>query len=185
MLDYRYEQLSAGELPIKLKDAKEYLKIDGSVDNSVIQNMIATVIQLGEMTVGRDFRVKTWKLFLDCFDERILIRKSQVASITSVEYTLNSVLTDVPNTVWQLKKGYQFSELVLRYNQVWPSDGDEIEHGIEIIFVTEVPRHIEVYKVAALKHLAFLYENRGDCSAEDAMMKSGAKDTYGSVIARV
>lgn len=184
-LDYRYEVTTAGTLPIDLAVAKKYLKIDGGSDNSVIQDLIATVIQWGERHTGRDFRVKTWKLFLDCFQERILIRKSQVNTITSIQHIVSDSLVTVASTVYQFKKGYQFSEILLRFDQVWPINTDEIEAGIEIIFVTKIPRNIESYKSAALQHLAYLYENRGDCSTDEAAKASGAIETYGSRIPRI
>ena len=82
MLNYRYELSDGGDLPINLKEAKDYLKIDGGTDNQVIQDLLATAVQFGEGYTGRDFRVNTWLLYVDCFEDRILLRKTQVASIT-------------------------------------------------------------------------------------------------------
>ncbi len=179
-LNYRYELIDNGDLPITLKRAKEYLKLESAndSDNSTIQDMIATVIQHGERYVGRDFRPKTWVLTLDGFVDRICLRKSQVASITSVKYLVSGTLTSIATSVWYLKKGYEFSEILLKDGQTWPTDIDTIEAGIEIIFVTETPRYIEQYKIGALEHLAYLYQNRGDCDVGVAARKSGATEKY-------
>ncbi len=184
-LPYRYQELDSGDLPFDIGDAKKYLKIEGSADNAVLQNLITTVVQWGERHTGRDFRIKNWRLILDCFDDRILIRKSPVASITTFKYTLLTVLTTIASTVYQFKQGHQFSEVLLRCDQEWPNDLDKIEAGIQIEFATAVPRQMVSYKQAALQHLAYLYENRGDCSVDKAAKKSGALNTYGTIIPRV
>jgi uncharacterized phiE125 gp8 family phage protein len=177
-LSYTYSLSDTGTLPIDLKAAKAYLKVDTDTDNTVIQNLLATVIQYAERYTGRDLRAKIWKLNQDCFEDRILLRKSQVASVTSVKYMVDDSLVSIASSVWYLKPGYQFSEVLLKSDQVWPPDIDEVESGIEIIFVTKTPRYIEQYKIGALEHLAFLYANRGDCDVSSAALKSGASEKY-------
>jgi hypothetical protein len=177
-LNYRYELSDNGTLPISLKSAKEYLKIENSAENETIQHMIATVVQFAERYTGRDMRIKTWKLVTDCFEDRILLRKSEIASVTSVKYLVDDSLSTIADTVYYLKKGYQFSEVLLKSEQVWPSDLDAVESGIEIIFATQVPRYIEQSKIGALEHSAYLYANRGDCDVDVAALKSGATEKY-------
>jgi hypothetical protein len=177
-LTYRYELFNSGTLPFDVKFAKEYLKIENDADNPVIQDMVATVVEFAERYTGRDMRPKTWKLWLDCFEDRILLRKSQVASVTTVKYMVDTSLSTIATSVWYLKKGYQFSEVLLKDGQIWPTDMDEVESGIEIIFLTSVPRYYEQYKIGMLEHLAFLYQNRGDCDVNSAATKSGASEKY-------
>lgn len=177
-LTYRYELSVPGTLPITKESAKSYLKLETDADNATIQDMVATVVQFAERYTGRDMRPKTWKLWLDCFEDRILLRKSQVNSITSVKYMVDDSLVTIATSVWYLKKGYQFSEILLKASQVWPTDIDEVESGIEIIFVTQEPRNIETYKTGMFEHLAYLYQNRGDCDVESAAKKSGATEKY-------
>lgn len=177
-LTYRYNLDKVGTLPIKVKEAKDYLKIDGEVDTKLLQDMIATVVQFAERYTGRDLRENTWKLVIDCFKDRTLLRKSEIASVISVKYTLLGTLTTIATSVWYLKQGHQFSEILLKDGQVWPTDLDEIEAGIEIIFLTQIPRNITQMKVGILEHLAFLYQNRGDCDEDEAARKSGATEKY-------
>jgi uncharacterized phiE125 gp8 family phage protein len=177
-LTYTYTLNDTGTLPISLKQAKAYLKVDSTTDDSVIQDLIATVFQFAERYSGRDMRAKTWQLVLDCFDDRILLRKSEVSSITSVKYSVSGTLDTISSAVYYLKAGHQFSEILLQEDQAWPSDIDEIEAGIQIIFDTKTPRYITQYKVGALEHLAFLYANRGDCDVSVAALKSGATEKY-------
>jgi len=177
---YRYELdlNSVGDLPITLKVAKRYLKVENDEDNAIIQDMIATVVQFAERYTGRDLRKNIWKLIIDEFADRILIRKSQVNTIDQIQYTVGGVLTTIASTVFILKKGYGFSEVLLREDQEWPDDLDEVEAGIEITFATQIPRYIEQYKSGVLEHLAFLYQNRGDCDVNSAALRSGASQLY-------
>lgn len=186
MLSYRYELSDSGDLPITLKQAKDYLKIDGKDDNQVIQDLLATAVQFGEGYTGRDFRISTWLLFVDCFEDRILLRKAQVASITKVEYLVSAAFITVASSVYYLKPGHGFSEILLADGEIWPTDIDTIEAGIKIEFKTQVPRSIEQLKTGVYKHLAFLYQNRGDCDEDAAAKKSGATEQYDQVrIARI
>ncbi len=177
-----YELVTAGANPISLKDAKGYLKVDSDVDDTVIRLLLTSVVQYAENYTGRDFRTNTWKLFLDEFEDRICLRKSPIDAITLVQYTLSGTLTTIVNTVYYLKKGHQWSEVLLLDEQEWPTDGDDVEttneHTIEITFTTEIVRFISEVKAAILHHLAFYYQNRGDCTAKEAAEMSGANEMY-------
>ena len=178
-LPYTYALNEEGTLPIAVKDAKAYLKIENDAELAIIQNLIATVVQYAERYTGKDMRAKTWQLTYDGFEDRTLLRKSQVASITSVKYTVSGALVTIADTVYYLKKGQQFSEVLLQDDESWPTDMDEVESGIQIIFVTETPRYLAQYKIGMFEHLAFLYQNRGDCDVNSAAIKSGATEKYG------
>lgn len=184
-LDYKYERTQTGTLPIDVSSAKDWLKIGTNEDNDTIQRLLEAAVQWGEHHVGRDFRANTYTLRLDCFTDRILLRKSEIASITTITYTLATVPTAVATSVWALKKGRQFSEIILKPDQIWPTDQDEGESGILITFLTGVPRKIEEYKQATLQLLAYLYENRGDCAVDEAAKKSGAYTMYGGRVERI
>lgn len=177
-----YKLTETGNNPISLKDAKGYLKIDDTADDTVIRLLLTAVIEYAEQLTGRDYRTNTWKLFLDNFEDRICLRKSPVDAITLVQYTLAGTLTTIVNTVYVLKIGHQFSEVLLQDEQEWPTDGDDVEttneHTIEITFTTEIPRHISEAKLAMLQHLAFFYQNRGDCDVRTAAEQSGADKLY-------
>jgi len=176
---FTYELSIVGTLPITVKRAKSYLKVETDEDNILLQDMIATTVRFAERYMGRDLRQNTWKLIIDKFTDRICLRKSQVRSITNVKYTVDAALVTIANTVYYLKKGYGFSEVLLQDGKTWPTDLDEIEAGIQITFITEIPRHIEQYKLGVLEHIAFLYQNRGDCDVDSAAVKSGAVQLYG------
>ncbi len=176
---YELFPANADTLPITLTRAKSYLKIETDEDNAILADMIATVVQFAERYTGRDFRKKTWSLTIDKFTDRICLRKSQINSIGNVQYTVDGALVIIANTVYYLKKGYGFSEVLLQDGETWPTDLDDVEAGIIIVFSTNTPRYIEQYKTGLLEHLAFLYQNRGDCNVDSAAVKSGAIQLYG------
>jgi uncharacterized phiE125 gp8 family phage protein len=177
-LNYHYELVTSGKLPVTPKDAKSYLKIDSDSDDDVLQKIIEAAVLWAERYTGRDFRAKTWKLTIDCFEDRILLRKSQVASVNQIQYTVSAALVTVASSVYYLKRTNAFSEVLLGFDQTWPTDGDQIEAGIEITFDTAIPKYIDEYCVGLLRHIAHLYQNRGDCSVGDAARLSGAVQFY-------
>lgn len=183
-----YEITDLGTIPIDLdKEAKPYLRIAHGDDDAILHTMIRATVQHAERYTGNDFRANTWKLTIDKFADRICIRRSPVASISQIQYLVSDVLTTIATSVYYLKKGNStFSEVLLSDGQTWPSDLDPIEHGIEITFLTEAVENLSEMKMGMLKALAWMYENRGDCTAKDAAKESGATDLYDQIrIARV
>lgn len=175
---YRYEITASGALPLKFKEVKAYLRIDTDEDNDLLNALIRTAVQFGERYTGVDFRAITRKLTLDEFTDRICLRRNPVASITSVQY-LKTTLQTVATTVYYLKKGRVFSEVLLQEDQAWPTDGDAREAGIEIVFVTAPTEFLDQAKTALLRHLAALYECRGDCDTEEVALQKGVMVLYG------
>jgi uncharacterized phiE125 gp8 family phage protein len=177
-----YELVTAGTLPISLNtEAKPHLKVESNVDDALITNLLHAVTSYAEASTGRDYRANIWKLWQDDFGAdtggRILLRKCPVNSITSIKYMVSTLQT-IADTVYYLKKGSVWSEILLKEDQEWPSDMDDVESGIEIIFATVAHRQTERAKMGMLKHLAHLYQNRGDCDVSDAAAKSGADEVY-------
>lgn len=170
--------VSHGTIPIKLEVAKDHLKVTGQVDDALITGLLTDIATYAESETGRSYRTNTWTLLLDTFVDRICLRKSPVASITSIKYLVSDSLVTIATSVYYLKKSRGFSEILLSDDQSWPTDMDTIEHGIEIIFVTDVDREVERAKTAMLKHLANLYQNRGDYNVSDSAKQSGAKALY-------
>ena len=148
--------------------------------------MIDSATEYGESYTGRAFRVQTWTLLIDSFANRIVLNRNPIDTITTVKYILSGTLTTIASTVYYLKKGVQCAEVLLREDQDWPTDLDEIEHGIEVIFTTVAYRNISQIKDALYRHIAYLYANRGDCDTKSAGKASGADAIYDQFrIARV
>lgn len=173
-----YELVDRGQVPINVDDVKAFLRVDGGDEDDVIQGLIVAACVDAEVYMGRDIRANTWRLYIDEFEDRICLRRSPVTSITSVKYTVSDVLQTIATSVWYLKKGHQWSELLLKSGQVWPTDLDDIEAGIQIEFVTGEPRDIERILEGVKRHVAAMYSNRGDYESKNLMVESGAVNYY-------
>ena len=173
-----YTLTTKGTAPVKIEDVKTHLKIETDADDVFLKPLIRTASEFAEKYIGRDLRVNTWTLLIDKFEARICLLRDPVASITSVKHLVATVLTTVANTVYYLKKGIHRSEILLIDGQEWPTNTDTREHAIEIEFVTEAHPCLEQAKAGIMRHVAFLYENRGDCDAAESVKKSGASALY-------
>lgn len=186
-----YELTTQGTIPVLLDEAKAHLKIPltNSDDDELLILLLEAAAEVAEKYTRRDLRANTWTLFLDEFPTRICLRRDPVASIASIKFLDDSptpIQQTVATTVYYLKKGVQASEVLLQPDQEWPDGStpattvNEREHSIEVAFVTEAHACLEQAKVAILRHVAFLYENRGDCDPTvagaigDALNLSGA-----------
>jgi uncharacterized phiE125 gp8 family phage protein len=158
-----YELLVAGSIPVGVIDMKNYLKVDTSVDDELISELIVLATQYGESYTGRDFRENSWRILQDDFATRIPLCRDPVASITSVSNLVDSAFVTITGSTYYLKKGVQSSEILLQDGQSWPTDTDTIEHGIQIDFLTTALTNLDVVKIAIKRHVALLWENRNDC----------------------
>lgn len=170
-----YQLVSAAVSPVDLAEMKSYLKIATTADDTLIQTMIDAAAEWGEKYTGRDFRAITWDLLLDCFTDRIPLRRDPVASITSVEHLVSGSFVAVASSVFFLKTLVQSSEILLQEDQSWPTNTDDREQAIKIRFVTTGYRCQDSIEQAIKRIVAFWYRNRGDCSdCKTASDKSGA-----------
>lgn len=181
-----YELVTPGTVPVLLAEMKTYMKVTSSSDDALITSMLSAATTWGENYTGREFRANIWKLLKDVFQDRIRLARAPIASVTSVEHLVSAALVPVASSVFYLKKSHQFSEILLNEDQVWPTDTDDREQVVEIVFLTESYRDTDAIKEAIKRHVAFWYKNRGDCggsgsagcSCGDAAKGSGVTMIY-------
>ena len=158
---------------------RAYLKNPPVAEDPVITSMITAATEWGEKYTCREFRDNEWELLLDCFEDRIELNRSPVASIVSVEHLVSGSNVAVDGAVFYLKKGNFSSEILLNENQSWPTDTDNREQAITVTILTEKFRCGDLIKTAIERHVAFWFQNRGDCdSCEDAAKQSGVTTIY-------
>ena len=171
MKAYSYIQTSSDTvLPLSLEDAKIHLKIeDDDTDDDYITALIFSAGQFIEKYISQELITKTFKTYRDCFEDMFLHRR-KVASIESIKYYVDNVLTTVLASRYSFTdENYKWSEIYLvESTDYWPTDSDIRPQAVEIIFTagfgtadTDIPYDI---KQAIQMIVAFLYENRGDCS---------------------
>lgn len=173
-----YARTNAGPTPVDVEAVKLHLKVEYDTEDDFLQLLLNAAIQAAESYSGRELRANTWTLIVDVFESRICIRKSPVASITSVKYTVTTTHdTTVATSVYYLKKGEIASEVLLQDGETWPTDIAEVEAGILITFVTAAYQDADQANLAILRAVAYAFENRGDCDTTNAtswLVKSGA-----------
>lgn len=177
---------AAVDLPITLTEAKEYLRLDEQVDDSIVRSYIIAGTSWAENQTARSLINRTLKLSIDGISEieepltegiktapykqfyknYIEIPFAPLQSVTHVKYYSDS---DVEST-WATSNYYvdtvrEPARIVLRDGGSFPTDLRKA-NGIEITFVSgygENPSDVpEPIRVAILQYVTFLYEHRGD-----------------------
>lgn len=183
-----YELVAYATSPVSLADMKTYLRISGSSEDALIQSLIDAATAWSEDYTGRQFRENTWKLLLDEFADRIDIRRSPVKEITSITHIVSGVPAIVAASTYYLKHLTQLAEVLLVDGEDWPTTTDEREQAITVFFTAAVyARALGRFNDAVKRLVAYLYENRGDCTCDtESAIASGASAILGQFrIARV
>jgi hypothetical protein len=177
-------------LPVSLFDVKIWLKVPSTItaDDTLITALIKSATATFEKITGRDLINKTYKTYLDSFpcvdglnyytgisflvpkynDNGIVLRKSKLQSITSIQYYLDGVLTTWDSSNYYITDLPDYSAIYLVADAKFPTNIDIRKQSIVINFVagygvndTYIP---EDAKQALLQFITYLYENRGDCA---------------------
>jgi uncharacterized phiE125 gp8 family phage protein len=179
-----YTVIDNGETPVCLEDMKTYLKVNTSSDDALIESLINACTSWSEKYSGRDFSPKTWELLIDCFADRIELKRSPIDSITSVEHIVDGsfVLAGTVDVDFYLKKKIYASEILLFESKSWPTTTDDREQAIKVTFNTGQIDCLEQIEAAIKRCVAHLYRNRGDCcEIEDAAKASGTTTILDSI----
>ncbi len=175
--------------PLTTAYVRDYLRVDDTIDNTIIDNLIKSARILTENYTGRTLCNKTLKLSVDFVNELdhdlwegmrvapdlalkqnyITLPQSPVSSITHIKYYDDSDnATTYASTKYYLDSVRVPARVVLRNGEQWPT-GLRVANGIEITYVagfganaTDVP---EAMRLAVSQLVAYLYENRGDMDA--------------------
>lgn len=152
--------------PLSLTEAKLYLKVDHTDDDTLITALIKAARETAEAYTNRSFITTVWDEFLDDWADVIYLYGTPVVSITHVKYyNTAGTLTTLASTVYLLDIGSEPARVSLASGQDWP-DTDERLGGINIRYSSgygaassSVP---ETIRTAMLLLIAHLYENRQD-----------------------
>ena len=166
------EQSRADILPVSLAVAKAYLSI-ALLDTSndvLITSLLKAARNVFETQTNRSLTEITYKTYRDNFNNKCFeIRKLPLMSISSVKYydeddALQTVA--IANYYTQTTSGYSF--IVFKDDFSIPFLSDDIGWPIEIIFKSGYTSTVDTLPediANGLKaHVAYMFENRGDCS---------------------
>ena len=166
--------------PITTAEAKAFLRVDSSDEDTLIGTLISTARQVVEDFTGRAIISQTWKLTLDKWpidcegwpwwevgsatNRTILLPRSPLASVTSVKYYPDdlSAQATLSSSAYHVVSGTLPGAVILKASENWPAL-DIRPDAVEIIFVagtadaTTTPKQLTH---AILLLVAHLYENR-------------------------
>ena len=160
-------------LPVSLAEVKEWARLDplDTSQDGLLTSLIESCSNRFSELTGRAIINTTFKTLRDFFSNRIELRRSQLQSIVSFQYTVDDILIPVDPSLFYIVLSTEYSSIFLKDEKLYPTDGDPILQGIEIQFVagfgTSLTSQYSDIKEALKRHITWSYENRGDCTDED------------------
>lgn len=179
------------ETPVSVVEAKEYLRVDGNLEDGRIDTMIRAATQRLEEFCDQKFITQTWAQYLDCWPTRaregmwwdgvrqmpiselytgageIELLIGPVQNVTEFNtYADDGVAQLFPSTSYIVDNVGTFGRVALPLGGVWPTTILRKLNGIEIKFTcgmaTTAADVPAGVKQAVLEMVAHLYEHRGD-----------------------
>ena len=143
--------------PLRLEDAKTFLHILESDEDTIISSMIVSAREFAENYTNRQFEIATFELITDCLYSGLIIPKSPVTEISKIEYMDIDGVYQILSTD-DYYSYVEFGAAKIEFNTI-PSYKDD-KRAVKITFIAgyeTVPSSIVSY----LKVLvSTMYENR-------------------------
>lgn len=150
--------------PISLAEAKNFLKVDGADDNTLISALITAAREFVELSTLRAFVTQTWELTLDMAGGTVKVPRPPLQEVSKIE-TIDDVgvKTLISSTLYDVELGQASPGRVrIKTGCVWP-----IHRGFASFIVTfkagygdaagSVPKAL---REAVLRVLGHFYEGR-------------------------
>lgn len=157
---YLIKRVSDNGAPlVDLAEAKLYMKVTHTKEDSVILNLVERVINDMEGYMYASLQSSTYKLLTECWwDGCIPITRGPVATISSVQYydETNTLQTLAPSSYF-LAEGVP-DYLTRAYNVTWPTRYRR-QDAVQVTYTT-APAVESKVKTRVLQAVAYLYENR-------------------------
>lgn len=172
--------------PISTAEAKTFLRIDSSAEDTLIDNLIKTSRIYCEEYTGRSLINQTWDFYLDGFSEvktdlwegmriapdismkqrYISIPRPPLVSVTSITtYDDADTATVFSSSKYYVDNVSEPARIVLRDGQAWPTSL-RVANAVKITYVSgygESATNIPEALITGIKeHILYMYENRGD-----------------------
>ena len=184
--------------PLSLQEVKEYLRVEDSTDERVVQPLIIAARQFAENYMKRSLMQQTITLFIDALTDQeeylhegmrtapdlnyyknyITLPRSPVQSVTSVKtFDDNDTATTFAATKYYVDTTREPARIVLRTGETFPT-ALRVANAIEVIYVVGYASAFaipEPIRIGMLQHIAYMYEHRGDmyeAQSAPSLMKS-------------
>lgn len=179
MASYKFDALLDSNLVISVQELKDYLRVDSSVDDTMLEAFINAATSQIEARLNRPLRSQRWFYYIDYSDLTtglIYVNKAPVTAITSIQYY------DSNNTLQTLSSSNYFASLSSNPCKIKVMTLPNIYNRLDAVKVTftagyssvsDIPKDIK----QALKFMCgHWYENRQDAItgtiAQDMPMSS-------------
>ena len=158
-----------GEPLITAAEAADFLRVDESDEQPLIELLLLAATDYCEAVTGRDVRPSEYRLTCDDFpgdSEAIVLELPGVASVSAIERRVSGVWTAFSGASnWYLHPSLRSTEIWLEDGVGWPSDADDRKGAVRIDFVTGDNPHLDICRGGILRHVAAMYADRGDDEA--------------------
>lgn len=162
---------------LTLTDVKKFLRIDGTDEDDVLNDLIKSARDYAEKYQNRKLITQTWELYLDEWPNGFIEISPSLQSVTSVKYTTkDGVENTFDSSNYIVDAVSLIGKIVLKDGKTWPSDTLQAVNGIVIRYVcgygaagSNVP---ELTKMGMKVLIAHRYLNREDetCKEADRML---------------
>lgn len=150
--------------PVTLAEAKLYLRLDGTAEDSLVQTLILTARQAAEVYLRRSLITQTWKLTLQEMCTQVELPRGPVQAVTLVQaIAKDGSVATVSSATYRLNA----SKRVIEFDAVVSA------HRLEITYIagygnaaSDVPSPI---RAGMLSHIAQLFDGRGDADIPHAL----------------
>lgn len=148
--------------PLTLDEAKDQCRVTGTAEDTLIQSYIQAAALHIENVLGRSLMPQTWQAYMDTFQDSMLLPRSPVQSVTSVQYyDPDGNLQLLPTTNYAVDNVDEEGPawVVKATNTEWPL----IAVGINNVIIEYVAGYIAVpddIKHAAKLLVEHFYDNR-------------------------
>ncbi len=153
------------EYPVTVSEIKEFARIDGNDEDSILETFLAGVVNEVESYLGRALITRTYKLIMDEWNQReIELMYPPLISVQSV----NTVDESNVETVYSSDNYYVITEsipgrLIIKQSVEMPSNADRDYAGYNIKYTagygsaSSIPKQI---KIAIMQWVTMIYEKR-------------------------
>ena len=153
----RLERITApASEPVTLAEAKLYLRVDGTSEDSLISDLIVAARMSAETWLKLSLITQSWKLvYNDYLDDEVVLPMPPVTSVSSVVVTNRDATTQV---ILATNYYLNAAKRKLLFDNYVSGFSIEINYNTGYGAAAQIPQPI---KYGILAHIAALYDERG------------------------
>ncbi len=157
--------------PITTSEAKSYLRVDFSDDDTFIATCIRSAREYYQSLANRSIGVQTLELGLDRFPDIIELPHPPLISVTSVKYKDSAGVetTMVAGTDYLVDVDSEPGRIVRPYLKLWPVFTRWPIYPVRVVYVAGKATIPEQIKTSILYHVALLYRYRDEAPSPEEM----------------